>query len=122
LLEAVGIDWRDRIEEPVDHAKLIDPDEAIHRVLAELAATTPGRRPRVDDYEPLLFSAGYFSLPKRRAQAYLQPVYVAALRARGEMTMSRLIVVPGTATPYESISRLAVSAPIAVAREAGHTA
>jgi hypothetical protein len=118
LVEAVGVDWRDRIEEPVDHAKIIDPDEAIHRVLAELAATTPGRQPKNADYEPVLFSAGYFSLPKRRAQGYLQPVYVAALRARGEMTMSRLVVVPGTSTPYESIGRIAVSPPIAVARRA----
>jgi hypothetical protein len=118
LVEAAGIDWRDRVEEPVDQAKLIDPEEAITRVMAELAAATPGRQPRSSDYEAVLFSVGYFSLPKRRTQGYLQPVYVAALRARGDMTLSRLVVIPAAATPYEPIARLASAPQITVARRA----
>lgn len=119
LVEAAGVDWRERVDEPIDHAQVIDPDEAVHRVLAELAAAMSGRWPTARDYAPEFFSVGYFSLPKRRAQGLLQPVYVAGLRARGgDTTLSRLIVIPAAVAQYESIGRIYVAAPSLAARGA----
>ncbi|GAA3466617.1 hypothetical protein [Nonomuraea roseola] len=116
LVESVGVDWRERITEAVDHVRLIEPNDAVRCVLAELAVNTPGHLPEIDEYEPELFAVGYFSLPKRRPQGFLQPVYVAALRARGDTTMSRLVVVPGAVAAYESLSRIAAAPPHEAAR------
>ncbi|WP_433433085.1 hypothetical protein [Nonomuraea sp. CA-141351] len=116
LVESVGVDWRERITEPVDQVRLIEPNDAVRCVLAELAANMPGHLPTIEEYEPELFAVGYFSLPKRRPQGFLQPAYVAALRARGDTTMSRLIVVPGAVAAYEALSRITAAPPHAVAR------
>jgi hypothetical protein len=108
---AVGVDWRARATDAVDQARLIEPKDAARRMVGELAAAMPGRQPSAKEYEPTLFAVGYFSLPKRRPQGYLQPVYVATFEARGGMTLNRLIVLPAAITPYESFCRRLAAAP-----------
>jgi hypothetical protein len=104
-LDAFGVDWRPVNEDPLAWADVIDPEDGAKRVLEELQTTLPGGSFTVEDFEPELFSMGYLSLPKRRAQTVMQPVWVAMLRARGWTSMSHLIVVPALTTPYESICR-----------------
>lgn len=111
IVEAAGIDWRPHDPEPVDQVKPIDPERAAAAVVGELAVATPGETERDDHYAVELFSLGYLSLAKRREQAYLQPVYVAMLRATGWATLNRLVVVPASVTPYEPISRPVAAPP-----------
>jgi hypothetical protein len=90
---------------------MISPDEAAAHVVKELSSFAPGSEVSTKDYMPEMFSLGYFSLPKRREQAFMQPVYVALLRAQGNTTLNRMIVVPGAITGYKSICRIATTPP-----------
>jgi hypothetical protein len=111
IVDSFGIDWRPIIEEAIDNVKIIDPETAADRVIGELGVVLPGGIITSKNYEPQLFSLGYFSFAKRRPQTFMQPVYVAMFKARGSTTLSRLIVVPATHSPYEPISRILESNP-----------
>ena len=58
-----------------------------------------------EDFEPQFFSLGYFSMPKRQQQKYMQPVYIAEFNDMGLTTWSHLIVVPATSHVYEPFKR-----------------
>lgn len=107
----VGIDWRPIASEPIDRARVIDPERAARAVLADLAGRLPGSEIADEDFEVVMFSLGYLSLPKRRAQGVLAPVYVAMLKRRGWTTMNHVIVVNGAEKMYESVARLTAAPP-----------
>lgn len=105
-IAAAGVDWRPVTEKAVETAKVLAPDEAAHRVLNELQTFLPGERYTRKHYTPDFFSLGYFSLPKRRAQSFMQPVYVAMFKPAGPVpSIGRVIVVPAAPHAYESIAR-----------------
>jgi hypothetical protein len=105
FVEAAGVDWRPCEERPFDEAPVIDPSEGAARVTAELAIEAGGAYVSAVQYAPDFFGLGYISLPKRRLQTVLQPVYVALLRPRGWTTLGRIVVVPATDRAYEPIGR-----------------
>ena len=105
VVDGAGVDWRPIAGEPVDYAKIIEPEAGAARVLHELSIGSPGGELTLKHYEPESFALGYLSLPKRRAQGFLQPVYVVALRPRGDTTLGRIVVVPASQQHYESLCR-----------------
>lgn len=108
---AAAVDWRPVATEALDYARVLSPQEGAVRVLGELQTFLPGGTYTIDEYRPELFALGYFSLPKRRVQTVMQPVYVAMFRPTGPIpSLARLIVVPATEHAYEPLGRL-VSAP-----------
>lgn len=110
-VSGIGIDWRPIASEAVDHAKIIDPERAARAVLAELAGRLPGGEFTGKDFDVALFSLGYLSMPKRRAQGMLTPVYVAMLTRRAWTTMNHVIAVTATEKIYESVARLVAVPP-----------
>ena len=117
-LAAAGIDWRPIASRPLDEAKVVSPEEGAIRVLSELQTFLPGKVITRKEYVPEFFSLGYFSLPKRRAQMVMQPVFVAMFRPTGPIpSTGRLIVVPAGVRAYESIARSIVSPPLASPRQ-----
>lgn len=112
VVEAAGMDLRVRHGTPIDNAKVIQPEAAAERIVAELSSGMTGQNVGLEHYNPEMFALGYFSLPKRRAQAFFQPVYVAMLRSVGWTTLNRLIVIPGSFQQYESIARIVASPPL----------
>ena len=80
---AAGVDWRPVAPRPFERTEVLPPNEAGARILGELQKFAQGRRPSGKDYEPVMFSLGYFSLPKRRYQAIMQPVFVAMFEPTG---------------------------------------
>ena len=107
----IGIDWRPAAREPVDRAKIIDPERAAQAVLGDLNGRIPGGEMGDDDFDVAMFSLGYVSLPKRRPQSVFAPVYVAMLERRGWTTMNYVIVVDASETMYESYCRPTSSSP-----------
>ena len=101
----VGVDWRTVAAEPIDRAKVLAPEMAARAVLNDLHSRLPGGEFSDDDFDVGMFSLGYLSLPKRRAQSVFAPVYVAMLERRGWTSTNYLIVVHGSEKVYESVCR-----------------
>jgi hypothetical protein len=110
-VSGVGVDWRPVAPEPVDRAKIIDPERAARAILADLAGRLPGGEFTDKDFDVALFSLGYLSLPKRRAQGMLAPVYVALLERRGWSMINHVVAVPATEKIYESVARIVAMPP-----------
>jgi hypothetical protein len=101
----VGLDWRTVAAEPLDRAKVLAPELAARAVLNDLHTRLPGGEFGDDDFEVGMFSLGYLSQPKRRAQSVFAPVYVAMLERRGWTSTNYLVVVHGSEKVYESVCR-----------------
>lgn len=111
-VSGVGVDWRRVEEEPFETAKLISAEEGAERMLKQLQVFLPERPLTIDDYEPDEFLTGYFSLPKRRAQNFMQPVFIAKFIDKGtETSLNRIIAIPAGVKIYEPIDRILVSPP-----------
>ena len=110
-VSAAGVDWRPIAPEPLDRAKVLDPERGARAILADIAGRLPGGEFTDKDFDVALFSLGYLSLPKRRAQGVLAPVYVAILERRGWTTMNHVVAVPATEKVYESIARIVAMPP-----------
>jgi hypothetical protein len=104
-LAGAGVDWRTVAAEPIDRAKVIAPEAAARAVINDLGSRLPGGEFGDDDFDVAMFSLGYLSLPKRRAQSVFAPVYVAMLVRRGWTTTNYVIAVPGSEKVYESVCR-----------------
>lgn len=111
-VSGVGVDWRRIEEEPFETAKLISAEEGAERLLQQLQVFLPERPLTMEDYTPDEFLTGYFSLPKRRAQNYMQPVFIAKFLDNGpDTSLNRLIAIPAGVKLYEPIDRIIVSPP-----------
>ncbi|MFC2169957.1 hypothetical protein ACFLRM_05275 [Acidobacteriota bacterium] len=108
-VDSLGIDWRPVSEDPIDEADIIDPGEGAKRILEELQITRLDNPFTLEDFEIEFFTLSYFSLPKRRQQTIMQPVWIALLRDRVHSeritSLNHLAVVPAANSPYESIYR-----------------
>jgi hypothetical protein len=118
-IAATGIDWRPIADKAFAKARLVSPEEGALRVLSELQTFLPGKVFTRNEYIPEFFSLGYFSMPKRRAQAVMQPMFVAMFRSTGPIpSAGRLIVVPASAHGYEPVARSVVAPPPSPAKPA----
>ncbi len=105
LVESVGIDWRQIEEKPIDDVKIIPPEISAETILKNLNSISPNQIITTSNYIPEFFSLGYFSMPKKYEQEYMQPVYVAAFKSVGWTTLNRFILIPATNDVYDSICR-----------------
>lgn len=103
LIEAVGIDWRQIEEQPVEYTKIIKPEIAAEKILESFNSTLPNRSITLDDYMPEFFATGYFSMTPTQQQNYMQPVYVASFKPLGLTTLNIEIVIPATIKNFEPI-------------------
>ena len=113
-----GVDWRPVATEAFDSAKVLDPERAARAVTADIGGRMPGTEVTDKHFEVTMFSLGYISLPKRRAQGVFAPVYVAMLERRGWTTLNHVIVVNGSEKVYEDIGRLNAAPPRETVRKA----
>jgi hypothetical protein len=112
MIESAGIDWRIIEDRPIDDVKIINPDSAADTIIKNLNSYAPNSIMTTREYEPILFSLGYFSLPRRQPQNYMQPVYVAMFKSIGWTTLNRLIVIPASSDIYEPICRIPQNSPV----------
>ena len=119
-LGGVGVGaWRPIAPEPIDRAKVLDPERGARAVIADLNGRLPGGEFSSKDFDVALFSLGYISMPKRRAQGIFAPIYVALLERHARTTMNHVVVVNGSEKVYEDVCRLNVAPPKDAARRIG---
>jgi hypothetical protein len=104
IIDSAGLDYRQCIKDPIDHVEIIEPQVAAESIIKKLAEEIG--RSNLNSYSPEMFSLGYFSLPKRRKQVFMQPMYTAVFKAIDQMNPGRLVVIPALEAPYESITML----------------
>ncbi|MFZ3146050.1 hypothetical protein [Methanothrix sp.] len=109
IIDSAGLDYRPCIENPIDRAGIIDPQEAAELIIKKLSQDIG--RSNLENYIPEMFSLGYLSLPKRRRQAFMQPVYAGVFRTIDKMNPSRFVALPALEVPYESIFRVSEGQP-----------
>ena len=60
---------------------------------------------------------GYLSLPKRKSQRLLAPVYVSSVRIEGQEVQGYLLTISATERSYLSLCRNGYEAPFGVSRQ-----
>jgi hypothetical protein len=110
-IDSAGVDWRPVDAAAFDYVKVITADDAAARMISDLQSRIPGSELSPDDVDISMFALGYFSLPKRRSQAALTPVYVAMVSTRGWGTLNHLLVTSASELEYETYSRVAQAPP-----------
>jgi hypothetical protein len=108
MVQSVGIDWRQVELNPIDEVKITDPERSAEIIIKNLNSFSPNKTVTLNEYTPESFSLGYFSMPKRSWQNYMQPVYVATFRSTGWTSLNRMIVIHATDDVYEPISRMPI--------------
>jgi hypothetical protein len=101
-LDSLTIQIRETTGEAVDQAKVIRPDQAARQILSQFSGLMGNSSTPATEYAvPRFFRFGYLSLPKRKAQRLLAPVYVAALEIEGaEERQGYFFAVPATEKTY----------------------
>jgi len=101
-LDSLTVEIRETTGETVDQAKILRPDQAARQILSQLSGLMNNSKSPASEFaEPQFFRFGYLSLPKRKAQRLLAPVYVAAIEIKGaEERQGYLFAVPATEKTY----------------------
>jgi hypothetical protein len=118
LLQSVGVDWREINEKPISEERIIQPDMAAEKIIKNINPSLPNQILSTKDFEPEFFALGYYSLPKRQEQKFMQPVYVAIFKSVGLSTLNTIIVVPATNRDYEPV-QVAPERPLSIKRKNG---
>ncbi|SRR6266480_2827507 len=101
-LDSLTVEMRETTGEAVDQAKILHPDQAARQIISQLSGLMSSSRSPAGEFAvPQFFRFGYLSLPKRKAQRLLAPVYVAAIQIKGaEERQAYLFAVPATEKTY----------------------
>jgi len=113
LLDSLTVEMRETTGEAVDQAKIIRPDQAARQILSQLSGLMTKSRSAVSEFAvPQFFRFGYLSLPKRKAQRLLAPVYVAAIEIKGaEERQGYFFAIPATERTYLPLCLNGIEAP-----------
>jgi hypothetical protein len=101
-LDSLFVQIRETTGEAVDQAKVLRPDHAARQILAQLSGLMGNSKYPASEFAvPQFFRFGYLSLPKRKAQRLLAPVYVAAFEIKGaEERQGYFFATPATEKTY----------------------
>lgn len=102
-IESIGINWRQINGKPVNRINILKPDIAAEKILKKLSSIS-NILLTSEDYKPVFFALGYFSMSKRFQQNYMQPAYVAMFESIGQTTFNLDMVIPASNHIYEPIS------------------
>ena len=106
-LDSVAIQVRETTGEVIDQAQIIRPDQAAHQIFLQLSSLMGKLKIPISEVAaPQWMRFGYLSLPKRKSQRLLAPVYVAAIEIEGqEEAQAYLFVTSATEKPYLPLER-----------------
>jgi hypothetical protein len=105
-LDTVTVQVRSTSGEVIDRVPVLRPEVAAREAMRQLVGLVRGAKQEFFELaRPTGFSFGYLSLPKRKAQELLAPVYVATVTTEGHEPMNHMVVVPGSEKEYLPIRR-----------------
>ena len=100
-LDSISINIRETTGELVAQVKTISPEQAARNILNQMSSLWRNSKiPASEVNVPEWFRFGYLSFPKRKAQVFLAPVYVAAVRTEGEESQSYLFATSASEETY----------------------
>ena len=93
---------RETTGEVVDRARILRPDRAAQQISLRLSSLMGKSKISISEVAaPQWLRFGYLSLPKRKSQLLLAPVYVASIEIEGqEESQAYLFVTPATEKTY----------------------
>jgi hypothetical protein len=101
-LDSITIQLRERTFEVLDRPKIVSPEQAVRQILLKLESLMGNYKISIDEIaEPEWTHFGYLSLPKRKVQRVLAPVYVSAIKINGQQeSQAYLFAISATEKAY----------------------
>jgi len=100
-LDSLSINIRETTGELVARVKTISPEQAAGNILNQMSSLWRNSKVAASEVNvPEWFRFGYLGFPKRKAQVFLAPVYLAAVRTEGEESQSYLFATPASEETY----------------------
>lgn len=116
-IDSVSIHVRPTMRETVDAVPVLSPDEGAKAIARQLGVLMGQSDVSLDEVaEPGWMQFGYLSLPKRKSQQLLEPVYVAQIDIKGEHAQGYVLVSHGSEMVHEPIVDRGESFPLRPSR------
>lgn len=106
--------------EVIDEVEVLRPEQAARALLGQMATLWSGGKFSPGEFvEQASLRFGYFSLPKRKTQRLLAPVYVAAIQTGGDEPMARQFILAASEKNYLPVCELGTDPRQALLSRAG---
>lgn len=101
-LDSLTIQMRETTGEAIDRVEILRPEQAARQICLQLSGLMGESKIPVSEVaKPQTLRFGYLSLPKRKAQRVLAPVYIAEIELKGqEVSQAYVFVTPATEKTY----------------------
>jgi hypothetical protein len=84
-LDSLEVQLREPTGEVIDRPEILRPEQAAHQISLQLEGLMGKSKISIDEMaQPQWMRFGYLSLPMRKAQRLLAPVYVSAIEIKGQ--------------------------------------
>ena len=119
-LDFLDLQVRQTNQEVIDEVEVLRPEQAVRALLGQMA-TLWGRSKfaPAELVEQASLRFGYFSLPKRKTQRVLAPVYVADIQTGGDEPMARQFILAASEKNYLPVCEIGVDPRLAQLSRAG---
>lgn len=85
VLDSLALQLREPTGEVIDHLEILRPEQAAHQISLQLETLMGKTKISLDEIaQPQQMFFGYLSLPKRKKQRVLAPVYMSAISIQGQ--------------------------------------
>lgn len=103
-LDRLDVQVRETTSEVIDRVTVIRPDQAAHTMIQRMSTLWGNTKFSLGEIvRDASLRFGYFSLPRRKAQSLLAPVFVASIRTNGEEPMARQLIIAASEKDYLSV-------------------
>ncbi|MCZ8190999.1 MAG: hypothetical protein O9326_14975 [Microcystis sp. LE19-338.1B] len=102
VLDSLTVQMRESTGEVIDRVEILRPEQAARQVFLQLSRLMGQSKIPVSEVaKPRTLRFGYLSLPKRKTQRVLAPVYIAEIEIEGqEVSQAYVLVTPATEKTY----------------------
>ena len=117
-LDSLTIQMRESTGEAIDRVEVLRPEQAARQICLQLSGLI-GESNVSEVAKPRTLRFGYLSLPKRKAQRILAPVYIAEFELKGqEVSQAYVLVTPATEKTYLPLPNGSEAPPTSLCRTA----
>ncbi|MDJ0647735.1 MAG: hypothetical protein QNJ60_03430 [Xenococcaceae cyanobacterium MO_188.B19] len=101
-LDSLTIQMRQTTGNVIDQVEILRPEQAARQILLQMSGLMGNSKIPISEVaKPRILRFGYLSLPKRKAQRVLAPVYIAEIEIEGQKeSQAYVLVTPATEKTY----------------------
>ena len=105
-LDSLTVHVRESTGKVIDQVKIIDPEQAARQIMAQVNGLIGQKDIRdTKGIKPSYFEFGYLSLPKRKVQRVLAPVFIAGVEIHNEEAQAYQMIVPASEREFLTLCR-----------------